>query len=109
MSNNTNDDFRQKLKNFAEDVQKKASHCTNEEATKQSLVLPFFELLGYNPRDPREFAPEYIADPSGKNRVDYAILRNGKPVIALECKVNHCSHKKFVAGRGQLQAYFSLK
>ncbi|MBO6091058.1 MAG: type I restriction enzyme HsdR N-terminal domain-containing protein [Acetobacter sp.] len=106
MSNNTNDDFRQKLKNFAEDVQEKASHCTNEEATKQSLVLPFFELLGYDTRDPREFAPEYIADPSGKKKVDYVILRNEKPIIALECKANHCSHKDFVAGRGQLQAYF---
>ena len=106
MSNNTNDDFRQKLKNFAEDVQKQASHCSNEEATKQFLILPFFELLGYNSRDPREFKPEYVADPSGKDRVDYVILRNEKPIIALECKPNHCSHKDFVTGRGQLKAYF---
>ena len=102
----TASDFYQKFKSFAVRAQELVSHCSNEEATKNSLILPFFELLGYNPRDPREFKPEYIADPSGKDRVDYVILRNEKPIIALECKVNHCSHKKFVAGRGQLQAYF---
>ncbi|MBR2123853.1 MAG: type I restriction enzyme HsdR N-terminal domain-containing protein [Acetobacter sp.] len=107
MSNDTTDDFRQKLKNFAEHVQKQASHCSNEEATKQFLILPLFDLLGYDTRNPHEFAPECISDPSGKNRVDYAILRNGKPVIALECKPYCCSHKDFVVGRGQLTGYYN--
>ena len=61
----------------------------NEEATKTALVLPFINfVLGYNPFEPSEVAPEYSADILGKKneKVDYAILKDGKPVILIECK-----------------------
>ncbi|MBO6037796.1 MAG: type I restriction enzyme HsdR N-terminal domain-containing protein [Acetobacter sp.] len=102
----TASDFDQKFKSFAVRAQELVSHCTNEEATKQFLILPFIEFLGYDTRDPREFVPEYAADFSDKykNRVDYAILKNKAPIIALECKACGCALKD---ERGQLRAYFN--
>ena len=50
--------------------------------------MPFFTLLGYYPNDPDEVFPEADASFSDKfkNRVDYAIYREGDPVIAVETK-----------------------
>lgn len=61
---------------------------TNEEQTKQSLVLPFFMGLGYNVFNPTEFIPEYVADFGTKQgeKVDYAIISNGQPVAIIEVK-----------------------
>lgn len=102
----TANDFYQKFKSFAVRAQELVSHCSNEEATKQFLIVPFIEFLGYDTRDPREFAPEYPADfaDKNKNRVDYAILKNGVPMIALECKPCGCTLKD---ERGQLRGYFN--
>jgi hypothetical protein len=60
----------------------------NEEATKTALVLPFFSILGYNIFNPKEFVPEYIADVGIKKgeRVDYAIIKDGKPAVIIEAK-----------------------
>lgn len=71
-----------------------------EEATKNAMIMPFIQLLGYNVFDPLEVTPELIADVGTKKgeKVDYAILRDGKPIILFECKksgadlnVNHAS------------------
>jgi hypothetical protein len=61
--------------------------CTNVESTKLYLVLPFLGLLGYDYTDPFEVHPDHAADldPSQQTRTDYAILRNGLPVIAVAC------------------------
>ena len=60
----------------------------SEEATKQSLVLPFLQALNYNIFDPYEVNPEFKADIGIKNneKVDYAIMSNDIPVILIECK-----------------------
>jgi len=42
------EDFRPKLKGFAERVVSLEQKCTNEERTKQFLVLPFLSFLGYD-------------------------------------------------------------
>ena len=44
--------------------------------------------LGYDFNDPHEVQPEYAADfrADQTNRVDFAIMRDGVPVIAVECK-----------------------
>jgi hypothetical protein len=62
------------------------SRCKNEEQTKQFLILPFMELLGYSHMD---IEPEYEAGYKGgkDKRVDYAIkLTNREPEIIIECK-----------------------
>ena len=102
----TIDEFRASLIAFGERVQRVRGHIHNEEATKVALVLPFIAILGYDDRDPVEVAAEHAADFSEKyrNRVDYAILQDMKPVIAIECKTLGNGKKD---DRGQLKAYFN--
>ena len=65
------------------------AHLATEEATKSSLVLPFLQMLGYDIFDPSEVVPEYTADVGTKKgeKVDYAVMREGKPAILVECKM----------------------
>ncbi|MBR2535026.1 MAG: type I restriction enzyme HsdR N-terminal domain-containing protein [Hyphomicrobium sp.] len=80
--------------------------CSNEESTKLYLVLPFLGLLGYDYANPYEVYPEHLADfdPATQNKVDFAILRDGAPVIAIECKQVGAD---LSASRGQLCRYFN--
>ncbi|MGQ7794342.1 type I restriction endonuclease [Faunimonas sp. B44] len=100
------DEFRDKLTAFAQRAVALAPSCRNEEGTKQFLILPFLAVLGYDDRNPHEVCPEHGADFSEKykNRVDYAILKDGTPIIAVECK---CCGATLKDERGQLRAYFN--
>lgn len=100
------DDFRQKFKAFSERMIGISKRCTNEEATKLFLVLPLINFLGYDTMNPDEVCPEHNADFSDKykNRVDFAILKDGAPVIAIECKSLGAELKD---DRGQLRSYFN--
>jgi hypothetical protein len=62
------------------------SACGNEESTKLYLVLPILGLFGYDYSNPYEVYPQYSVDPNQPNKVDLAVLRDGQPVIAIECK-----------------------
>ena len=100
------EDFRPKLRAFAERAVALAPRCSNEESTKLFLVLPFLNFLGYDDRNPDEVCPEHAADFSDKykNRVDFAILKSNTPVIAVECKALGMALKD---DRGQLKSYFN--
>lgn len=81
-------DFIEQITQFSERIKRiKDSVCT-EEATKTSLILPFFQILGYDVFNPLEFLPEYTADTGIKKgeKVDYAILNNSDPLILIEAK-----------------------
>ncbi len=80
--------FTEDIKNLAERLSSIKNQITTEEATKMSLILPFFQLLGYDVFNPSEFCPEFTADVGIKKgeKVDYAILRGGQPVILIEAK-----------------------
>lgn len=61
--------------------------CDNEEQTKISLINPYLELLGYDVRDPRHVQVEVRADiHEGREKVDYAVLRDGAPWMVVEAK-----------------------
>jgi hypothetical protein len=81
---------------------------STEEATKNAMVMPFIQALGYNVFDPTEVTPELVADVGTKKgeKVDYAILKDGKPIILFECKKSggdlHINHA------GQLFRYFHV-
>jgi predicted type IV restriction endonuclease len=81
-------DFIDELRQFSSRVVKVKEQITTEEATKMSLIVPFFQLLGYDVFNPDEFTPEYTADVGIKKgeKVDYAIMKDGKPIILIECK-----------------------
>ena len=53
-----------------------------------SLIVPFFKMLGYDVFNPDEFVPEYTADVGIKKgeKVDYAIIQDGQPIILIEAK-----------------------
>lgn len=80
--------------------------CTVEESAKLYLVLPVLAALGYNSSDPFEVQPEAVADFRNQalDRVDFVILRDGLPTIAIECKAVGV---ELEPNRGQLRGYFS--
>lgn len=81
-------DFIDQIKQFSKRVESLQDQLSTEEATKTSLIMPFFSLLGYDVFNPQEFTPEFTSDFGTKKgeKVDYAILRNGEPIILIECK-----------------------
>lgn len=81
-------DFSDLLKLFAKRVESLKEKLQTEEATKASIIMPFFQLLGYDVFNPDEFVPEYTADVGIKKgeKVDYAIMLNGEPIILIEAK-----------------------
>lgn len=80
-----------------------------EEATKQALIYPLLESLGYNIWLPTEVCPEYDADfaikkNGQKEKVDIAILKNDVPNIYVEIKSVDTS---LDGHQGQLARYFN--
>ncbi|MDE7138434.1 MAG: type I restriction enzyme HsdR N-terminal domain-containing protein [Ruminococcus sp.] len=78
-----------------------------EEATKTALIMPFFSILGYDVFDTNEFMPEFTCDVATKKgeKVDYAILKDGEPIIIIEAK--RAGMKLQKQQQGQLFRYFS--
>jgi predicted type IV restriction endonuclease len=83
-----NMEFNESIHQFTRRIITLKDQIQTEEATKTSLVMPFFQLLGYDVFNPLEFTPEYTADVGIKKgeKVDYAIIIDEKPLILIECK-----------------------
>jgi hypothetical protein len=93
-------DLIDQLRALAARVAASKDMIQTEEATKNAMIMPFIQILGYNVFDPMEVTPELIADVGTKKgeKVDYAVLRDGKPIMLFECKksggdlsINHAS------------------
>ena len=101
-------DFIDRIKQISEQISKLREQIQTEEATKNAFIMPLLSALGYDVFDPTEVCPEYTADAIGLNgeKVDYAILVDGKPVILFECK--WCGHELDHPRHGsQLYRYLS--
>lgn len=81
-------ELNEKLNQFAERITSIKDSIQTEEATKTSMIMPFFQLLGYDVFNPMEFVPEYTADIGIKKgeKIDYAIIVDDAPLIFVECK-----------------------
>jgi hypothetical protein len=101
-------DFIDKIRELSTRIPKLLDSIQTEEATKHAMVMPFISALGYNVFDPTEVTPELCADVGVKKgeKVDYAILRDGKPIILFECKHHGADLSKVHAS--QLYRYFSV-
>jgi predicted type IV restriction endonuclease len=101
-------DFIDKIRELSARIPKQIDNIQTEEATKHALIMPFMAALGYNVFDPTEVTPELCADVGVKKgeKVDYAILRDGKPVILFECKHHAADIGK--AHASQLYRYFGV-
>lgn len=93
-------DFIDEVRALASRVGHAKDLLQTEEATKNAMVMPFIQMLGYNVFDPLEVTPELVADVGTKKgeKVDYAVLKDGQPIMLFECKksgadlhINHAS------------------
>jgi predicted type IV restriction endonuclease len=81
-------DLKDQLKVIADRVVKLKEQIQTEEATKNAFIMPFIQCLGYDVFNPIEVVPEFVADIGIKKgeKIDYAIFKDGKPTILIECK-----------------------
>lgn len=99
-------DFIEEIKALALKIPKYSEIINTEEGTKNALIMPFIEILGYDTRDPTEVVPEFTADIDTKNgkKVDYAIFKDDKPIMLIECKSMGSDLNK--EHKEQLSSYF---
>lgn len=98
-------DFADKINQLADRVVKMKPQLLTEEATKNALIMPFIQALGYDVFNPTEVIPEYTSDVGTKKgeKVDYAIMQDNKMVMLIECKV---VNDKLTKHDSQLIRYF---
>jgi hypothetical protein len=98
-------DFKDQILQLASRVEKMLPKLQYEEATKNALIMPFIQVLGYDVFNPFEVNPEFVADIGIKKgeKVDYAIMQDGAPTILIECK-HHL--EKLDLHNSQLFRYF---
>ena len=101
-------DFADQITALASRITKQMEHLKTEEATKNALVLPFINALGYNVFDPTEVIPEFTADVGIKKgeKVDYAIMLDGEVIMLFECK--HAAANLNEVQFSQLFRYFAV-
>jgi hypothetical protein len=101
-------DFIDQLRILSARIVNTKSLIQTEEATKNSMIMPFIQILGYNVFDPLEVTPELIADIGTKKgeKVDYAILKDGQPIMLFECK--KAGGDLNINNAGQLFRYFHV-
>lgn len=80
--------FDEKITALAQKIPSLIDLLETEEATKNALVMPFIDALGYDIFNPKEVVPEFTADVGTKKgeKVDYAIMQDGEVIILIECK-----------------------
>ena len=81
-------DFKDSIRQISERIGNLKDNLQTEEATKTALILPFINALGYDVFNPLEVLPEMCCDIGTKKgeKIDYAIMRDGEPVMLIECK-----------------------
>lgn len=81
-------DFKDSIKQISERIDTLKANLPTEEATKTALIMPFINALGYDVFNPLEVLPEMCCDIGTKKgeKIDYAIMRDGEPIILIECK-----------------------
>jgi hypothetical protein len=80
--------FKDELQKLSVQIKERMVHITNEEMTKQALIIPFIQILGFDVFNPLEVRAEYSADFGNKKgeRVDYALFKDNEPIIFIEAK-----------------------
>lgn len=81
-------EFKDQVKLLSDRVSKLKDQIQTEEATKNAFIMPFIQTMGYDVFNPLEVVPEFVADIGIKKgeKVDYAIIKDGNPIILIECK-----------------------
>ncbi len=100
-------EFKTSMNTLSERISKLKENVLTEEATKTSFILPMLSALGYDIFDPTVVVPEFTADIGKKKgeKVDYAIMRDSKPIILIEAKPHTESLDRH---KTQLERYFTV-
>lgn len=101
-------DFADRIRELALQIPKHMQIVKTEEGTKNAMIMPFIMALGYNVNDPTEVNPEFTADFGTRQheKIDYAIMKDGKVIILIECKC--CTDDLSVNHASQLYRYYSV-
>ena len=101
-------DFIDQINELSNKISKRPERLETEEATKTARIMPFIKSLGYDVFNPEEVVPEFTCDVGTKKgeKVDYAIMKDGKPVMLFECKAANVNLEEEHAS--QLYRYFSV-
>lgn len=100
--------IKEQLMALAERIAQTKGKIQSEEATKTAYIMPFLQIMGYDIFNPEEVVPEFTADIGIKanEKVDYALILNGKPEILIECK--KCTHDLNAENESQLLRYYNV-
>ena len=83
-------DFKESIRQLSNRAKNKdfKEKLLTEEATKNALIMPFIQSLGYDVFNPLEVVPEMDCDITKKKgeKIDYAIMKDGEAVLVIECK-----------------------
>lgn len=94
------------LQKIGKSIGEKKEFITSEATTISALIDPFIQALDYDISNPSQIQREYDADSRLRkaDKVDIAILQDGKPIIFVECK--KLGTKLDSTHVGQLNSYF---
>ncbi len=78
-------ELKDEIGQFAVRIRKMLPQVQSEDLTRNALVMPFIQILGFNPS---EIQSEAVVDFGVKKnkKVDYTIMKDGEPAILVECK-----------------------
>ena len=101
-------DFSQRVSDLANRSKHAASYAQTEEATKTAVVLPFIQMLGFDPFNLEEVIPEFITDVGIKKgeKIDFALRIDNKIAVLMEVKPITMSLGS--AQYSQLYRYFAV-
>lgn len=101
-------DLAERLRELRNRISSQLESIKTEEAAKNAIIMPFLAALGYDVFNPGEVVPELVADVGMKKgeKVDYAVKRDGKIVMLIECKWS--GRDLSVENASQLFRYFTV-
>lgn len=79
--------YREELTSFAKNIRTLQKYLKSRDTVRQSLVVPFFKILGWDVYNPGEFMAGYIFETPGEGAVaaaDFAVLRDDRPAMIVQ-------------------------
>lgn len=101
-------DLIDRITDLAKRIETTGGNLQTEEATKNALIMPFIQSLGYDVFNPLEVIPEFTTDHGVKKgeKVDYAVKKDDEIIMLFECK--KISEEPKPEHASQLFRYFSV-
>ena len=98
----------ERLRRLSSDIPRRRKAAIDEAKTESFLLDPFIKELGYDPSEPNDVERQHTADVGiQREKVDYALMKDGKPVILIEVKPATSELGDYFAA--QLRRYFGTK